>query len=74
MGKTSFAVKLDSDFQQELKEFCESHGFKQSSFVERALREQMERDALAEDLLDFYMLRPTEGHASSLDDYLQRRK
>lgn len=74
MGRTSFAVKLDENFQKELKEFCEERGLKQGPFVERALREQMERDCLAEDLLDLYTFRSTESNAVSLDDYLKGRK
>lgn len=71
MGKASFAVKLDEGLQKDIREFCEVHGFKQGSFVEKALREQMEREELAEDLLDLYTLRPTERHAISLDEYIR---
>lgn len=74
MGKTAFAVKLDENFQKEVKDFCEERGLKQGSFVEKALREQMEREEIAEDLLDFYTLRQTESTAVSLEDYLKRRK
>ncbi|MFH1830120.1 MAG: hypothetical protein ABH871_05020 [Pseudomonadota bacterium] len=74
MAKTSFAVKLDEDLQQELREFCETRGFKQGSFIEKALREQMEREELAEDLLDLYTLRSTEPHAVSFEDYMKERK
>lgn len=74
MTKTSFAVKLDPELQEDLKEFCEAKGFKQSSFVEKAVREQMEREELAEDLLDFYQLRSTEALALPFDEYLQKRK
>lgn len=74
MGKTSFAVKLDDELQDELKEFCHERGFKQGAFVEKALREQMEREELAEDLLDLYTLRPTEQHAILFEDYLKERK
>jgi predicted transcriptional regulator len=74
MGKAAFAVKLDETFQKELREFCEAHGLKQGSFVEKALREQMEREELAEDLLDLYTLRSTEPHALDFETYLKRRK
>jgi len=74
MAKTSFAVKLDAKFQREVKEFCEFHGLKQGSFVEKALREQMQREELAEDLLDLYTLRASEPSAISLDDYKKRHK
>ncbi|MFH1830122.1 MAG: hypothetical protein ABH871_05030 [Pseudomonadota bacterium] len=74
MAKTSFAVKLDEDLQQELREFCETRGLKQGSFIEKALREQMEREELAEDLLDLYTLRSTEPHVVSFEDYMKERK
>jgi len=74
MGKTSFAVKLDEDFQKKVKEYCEERGLKQGAFVEKALREQMERDEIAEDLLDLYSLRSSEPNAISIDDYLKGLK
>lgn len=74
MSKTSFALKLDDDFQKELKDFCEKRGLKQGPFVEKAVKEQMEREEMAEDLLDLYTLRPTEHIAISLDEYLRKRK
>lgn len=74
MGKTAFAVKLDEDLQEELKTFCDIKGLKQNAFVEKAVREQMRREELAEDLLDFYTLRTTEPHAASFDTYLKQRR
>lgn len=71
MGKASFAVKLDEEFQKEVKQFCEERGLKQGSFVEKALREQMERDEIAEDLLDLYSLRSSEANSISIEDYLK---
>jgi len=74
MAKTAFAVKMDEDFQSELKEFCEAHGFKQGAFVEKALHEQMEREELAQDLLDLYTLRPMESVAVDFNTYLKTRR
>jgi hypothetical protein len=74
MGKASFAVKLDEHLQKEVREFCDAHGLKQGSFVEKALREQMERVELAEDLLDLYTLRPTEAHAVDFESWLKKRR
>ena len=74
MAKTAFAVKLDAKFQKELREFCDAHGLKQGYFVEKALREQMEREELAEDLLDLFTLRSTEPHAVDLNAYLKERQ
>ena len=73
MNRTTFAVKLDSQLQKEIKAFCIIHGFKQSSFIEKAIREQMERQELAGDLLDLFTLRSTEKLAISFDDYLKGR-
>ncbi|MBI4126421.1 MAG: hypothetical protein HY465_02905 [Deltaproteobacteria bacterium] len=73
MARHAYAVKLDEDLQEELKEFCEAKGFKQNAFVEKALREQMRREELAEDLLDFYTLRPMESHAVDFETYLKNR-
>lgn len=74
MAKATFAVKLDDEFQKEVKEFCESRGLKQGAFVKKALQEQMEREELAEDLLDLYSLRSSEAHAIDLNAYLKDRK
>ncbi len=74
MPRTTFAVKLDVKLQKTVKEFCEIHGFKQGSFIEKAIREQIDREELAHDLLDLYTLRSTETLAISLDDYLKGRK
>ena len=74
MARTSYAVKFDPKLQEALKEFCEIKGFKQSAFVEKAVREQMEREELAEDLLDFYQLRATEPQAVPFEEYVKRRQ
>lgn len=74
MKKTSFAVKLDNSLQKKLKAFCDERGLKQGPFVEKALRERMERDELADELLDLYTLSPSESKAISIKDYLKRRK
>jgi predicted transcriptional regulator len=74
MLRTTFAVKLDIELQKKVKAFCEMHGFKQSSFIEKAIHEQMEREELAHDLLDLYTLRSTESVAINFDEYLKGRK
>lgn len=58
----------------ELKEFCEEKGYKQSAFVEKALREQMEREELKDDVFDLINLRPQEILARPLSDYVRARK
>jgi hypothetical protein len=74
MAKTAFAVKMNEDLQSELREFCEAHGLKQGAFVEKALHEQMEREELAQDLLDLYTLRPMESAAVDFNTYLKTRR
>lgn len=74
MAKAAFAVKLDEGFQKEIRDFCESRGLKQGAFFEKALREQMEREELAEDLLDLYTQRAAEPHAVDFEAYLKRRR
>lgn len=74
MSRTSFAVKLDEELQEEVKDFCQSRGLKQGAFFEKALREQMEREELAEDLLDLYTSRSMEQHALDFETYLKGRK
>lgn len=71
MGRAAFAVKLDEDLQKEVRDFCESRGLKQGAFFEKAIREQMEREELAEDLLDLYTLRASEPHAIDFEAYLK---
>ena len=72
--RTGYAVKLDQDVLKELKAFCEEKGYKQSSFVEKALREQMEREELKEDVFDLVSLRSQERIARPFRDYDRHRK
>ena len=72
--KGSYAVKLESKLLRELREFCEQKGYKQSSFVERALRAQMEREELKEDIFDLVSLRSEEVLARPFEDYDRNRK
>lgn len=73
MHKTSYAVKVDSSLLKKIKEFCMKHGIKQSFFVEKALKEQLAREELTEDLLDFKNLHIQEEAAISFEDYLKKR-
>ncbi len=72
--RTGYAVKLDQDVLKELKAFCEEKGYKQSAFVEKALREQMEREELKEDVFDLISLRSQERIARPFRDYDRHRK
>lgn len=73
MQKVSYAIKIDPILVKKLKEFCMQHGIKQGFFVEKALREQLAREELVEDILDFKSLRIQEESAISLEDYLKKR-
>lgn len=73
MNKISYAVKIDPSLIKKIKEFCARHGIKQGFFVEKALREQLAREELTEDLLDFKNLRIQEESAISFGDYLKKR-
>lgn len=73
MNKISYAVKIDPTIIKKVKEFCVQHGIKQGFFIEKALREQLTREELTEDLLDFKNLRVQEESAISFEDYLKKR-
>jgi len=73
MNKISYAVKVDPNIIKRIKEFCLKHGIKQGFFVEKALYEQLAREELNEDLLDFKNLRSQEDSAISFEDYLKKR-
>ncbi|MDO8643644.1 MAG: hypothetical protein Q7S00_01580 [bacterium] len=74
MARGAYAVKLDERLLDELKEFCERKGYKQGSFVEKALWEAIERDELKEDIFDLVSLRPFEKLARPFSDYDRHRK
>lgn len=73
MNKISYAVKIEPSLIKRIKGFCIQHGIKQGFFVEKALREQLAREELTEDLLDFKNLRIQEESAISFEDYLKKR-
>ena len=73
MERISYAVKIDANIIKKIKEFCMEHGIKQGFFVEKALREQLAREELSEDLLDFKVLRAQESSAVSFEEYLKKR-
>lgn len=72
MHKVSYAVKIDPRVVNRVKKFCTEHGVKLGFFVENALCEQLEREELTQDLLDFKSLRPQEKEAISFEDYLKK--
>lgn len=73
MIKTSYAVKINPQLVKRVKAFCLTHGIKQGFFIEKALEEQLIREELVEDLLDFKNLRAQETDAVSFEEYLKKR-
>ena len=72
MVKISYAVKIESSLAEKIRKFCFDHGIKQGYFVEKALREQLEKEELTADLLDFKNLHSHEQDAMSFEDYLKK--
>ena len=73
MNKIAYAVKIEPGLAEKVRTFCLEHGIKQGFFVEKALREQLAREELAEDLLDFKTLRAQEENAINFQEYLKKR-
>ena len=74
MTKRAYAVKLDEHILKELKVFCEVKGYRQGPFVEKALREQMLREEMKDDIYDLIALRSQETLAKPLSEYHRSRK
>jgi hypothetical protein len=74
MGTISFAVKLSEETRKKLKEFCDERGLKIGAFVEKALKEQMEREEMADDAKVFSLYRHEEADAIDYLDYLKERR
>ncbi|MDP8230687.1 MAG: hypothetical protein P9L93_06245 [Candidatus Gorgyraea atricola] len=72
--KGVFSIKIEKSLIHMIKDFCHSHGLKQGFFVEKALREQLQREEMIEDMIDFKKLRLDEKSAIDFDDYLKKRK
>jgi len=72
--KNVFSIKIEKSLIQRIKEFCQEHGLKQGFFVEKALREQLEREEMTEDIIELKQLRYQERGAADFGDYLKRRK
>lgn len=74
MSKITLAVKIDYKIAIKVKTFCKERGIKYGFFVERALKERLEREELKEDLLDLKTLRSLEKEAIPVEDYLNTRR
>lgn len=73
MNKVSYAVKIEPTLARKVKGFCMEHGIKQGFFVEKALREQLAKEELIEDMVDFKSLRSEETNAVSFEEYLRKK-
>jgi hypothetical protein len=73
MKKTILAVKINYDIAGRVKKYCKENGVKYGFFVEKAIKEQLEREELKEDILDLKTLREQEKHAIPFEDYLKSR-
>jgi predicted transcriptional regulator len=74
MKKMTLAVKLDYDLTERVKKFCRERGVKYGFFVEKALKEHLEREELKEDVLDLKSLRAFEEKAIPLEEYLRKKR
>ena len=71
--KNVFSIKIEKSLIQKIKEFCQTHGLKQGFFVEKALRAQLEKEEMVEDIIELKQLRSQEKSAISFKDYLNKR-
>lgn len=72
--KNVFSIKIEKSLIQKIKEFCQLHGLKQGFFVEKALRDQLEKEEMIEDIVELKELRSREKSATAFTDYLKKRK
>lgn len=71
--KSTVAVRISAKVADRMRRYCSSRGIKQGFFVEKALEEQLAREELAEDLLDFRKNRSQEAAAIGFEEYLRMR-
>lgn len=72
--KGVFSIKIEKSLIEKIKDFCERHGLKQGFFVEKALRQQLEREEMAEDIVELKQLYSQEEQAIPFGEYLKKRK
>ncbi len=73
MKKATLAVKLDSNIIDRVRNFCSERGIKYGFFVEKALKEKIEKEELKEDILDLKTLSEQEKLAIPFEEYLKNR-
>ena len=72
--KSVMSIKIERSLIEKIKDFCRAHGLKQGFFIERALRAQLEKEEMIEDIIELKELRHQEKSAVSFDEYLAKRK
>ncbi|MBF0477846.1 MAG: hypothetical protein HQL26_00020 [Candidatus Omnitrophica bacterium] len=72
--KNILSIKIEKSLLEQTKEFCRAHGLKQGFFVEKALRSQLDKETLMEDIIELKELRSQEKDASLFNAYLEKRK
>ena len=72
--KSVMSIKIEKSLIRTIKDFCQAHGLKQGFFVEKALREQLAREEMAEDIVELKQLRYQEKEAIGLAEYLKKKK
>lgn len=72
--KGVLSIKIERSLIQRIKEFCQLNGLKQGFFVEKALKGQLEREEMIEDIIDLKELHSQEKGAIPFEDYLKKRK
>ncbi len=72
--KNVLSVKIEKSLIQQIKEFCREHGLRQGFFVEKAIKTQLEKEDMIEDIIELKELAHEEKSAIPFDNYLKKRK
>ena len=72
--KSVLSIKIEKSLIQQIKEFCQYHGLKQGFFVEKAIKSQLEREEMIEDIIELKEFGPQEKSAIPFDSYLKKRR
>jgi predicted transcriptional regulator len=69
---SSFTIQMDCEVKHELKEICDREGFKLNKFIEKAVKNEINRRQMEEDLLTYanYMANEKES-AVDLDRFAE---
>jgi predicted transcriptional regulator len=73
MEKMSYAVKISPNIREKVRNFCDHYGIKQGYFVEKALKEKLEREETVQDTLELKRWKYQEPQAIAFEEYLKQR-